>query len=306
MGREALDDLARRRRDREANSEFYQVVGHSASVRSRDLKVGDLIKVMKNQRVPADIMLLRTGDGTGEAFIRTDQLDGETDWKLKTALGVTQNVSNDGTLINQNLTLTAEPPMKDIHKLNATLVQHSIDSPQEYGVGIDNMMWANTVLASGPYSIGVVVYTGIETRQAQNTSKARIKFGLLEHEINTLSKVPSLSSKAYLDTMCAHARSQYTARCLAHPRMDMVYIYPSIPYSFFHDHSCEVSCSFVSHLIISLRVNLDLSKMTYAYQIERDKDVTGTIVRTSTIPEELGRIEYLFTDKTGTITKNGN
>jgi phospholipid-translocating ATPase len=45
--------------------------------------------------------------------------------------------------------------------------------------------------------------------------------------------------------------------------------------------------------------------MAYAYQIEHDKDVAGTVVRTSTIPEELGRIEYLFTDKTGTITKNG-
>jgi phospholipid-translocating ATPase len=56
---------------------------------------------------------------------------------------------------------------------------------------------------------------------------------------------------------------------------------------------------------ISLRVNLDLGKLAYAYQIEHDKDLPGTVVRTSTIPEELGRIEYLFTDKTGTITKNG-
>jgi len=50
---------------------------------------------------------------------------------------------------------------------------------------------------------------------------------------------------------------------------------------------------------------LDLGKLAYAYQMEHDNDVAGTVVRTSTIPEELGRIEYLFTDKTGTITKNG-
>lgn len=55
----------------------------------------------------------------------------------------------------------------------------------------------------------------------------------------------------------------------------------------------------------SLRVNLDLGKSAYAWQIEHDKDIAGTVVRTSTIPEELGRIEYLFTDKTGTITQNG-
>ncbi len=151
--------------------------------------MGDLIKIQKDQRVPADVMLLRTGDGTGEAFIRTDQLDGETDWKLRTALGVTQNISDDDALLNLDFSLTAEPPMREIHRFNGKLIQSSMDPPQEYGVGIDNMMWANTVLASGPYIVGVVIYTGIQTRQAQNTSKARVKFGLLEHEINNLSKV---------------------------------------------------------------------------------------------------------------------
>lgn len=50
---------------------------------------------------------------------------------------------------------------------------------------------------------------------------------------------------------------------------------------------------------------MDLGKSAYAWQIEHDKDIEGTVVRTSTIPEELGRIEYLFTDKTDTITQNG-
>lgn len=55
----------------------------------------------------------------------------------------------------------------------------------------------------------------------------------------------------------------------------------------------------------SLRVNLDMGKTVYGRQIEHDEEIQGTIVRTSTLPEELGRIEYLLTDKTGTLTKNG-
>lgn len=183
-----MDDLARRRQDMDANSEFYQVIGQMKPIRSRDLQVGDVVKVVKNQRIPADIVLLRTGDATGEAFIRTDQLDGETDWKLRTAIAVTQNMDDEDTLLARNITITAPSPSKDIHDFNGK-VTVNLNPPQEYGVNIDNTMWANTVLASGPYITGVIIYTGMETRQAQNTSKSRAKFGLLEHEINNLSKV---------------------------------------------------------------------------------------------------------------------
>ncbi len=60
-----------------------------------------------------------------------------------------------------------------------------------------------------------------------------------------------------------------------------------------------------SHSLNSLRVNLDMGKTVYAHQIQNDPEIPDTIVRTSTLPEELGRIEYLLSDKTGTLTQNG-
>jgi P-type E1-E2 ATPase len=90
------------------------------------------------------------------------------------------------------------------------------------------------------------------------------------------------------------------------PIPDLVFVYYShqvclvLLYVHRYERQFLISCH------KSLRVNLDMGKTVYGRQIEHDKEIQGTIVRTSTLPEELGRIEYLLTDKTGTLTKNGN
>jgi magnesium-transporting ATPase (P-type) len=55
---------------------------------------------------------------------------------------------------------------------------------------------------------------------------------------------------------------------------------------------------------ISLRVALDVAKLVYKLQMTSDSRMPGLQVRSSTLPEELGGIEYLLTDKTGTLTRN--
>ena len=115
MGKEAYDDYKRYCRDREANSQRYLVLDYASdgrssvsreeeylnssararSVPSSSLRVGDLVRLEKNQRVPADMVLLHTSDASGTCFIRTDQLDGETDWKLRVAVSECQKLSPD-------------------------------------------------------------------------------------------------------------------------------------------------------------------------------------------------------------------
>ena len=115
MGKEAFDDYKRHLRDREANSQRYLVLEHptshstpedtylnthanTRSVPSSSLRVGDLVLLEKNQRVPADLVLLRTSESSGTCFIRTDQLDGETDWKLRVAVPECQKL-DEGDLV---------------------------------------------------------------------------------------------------------------------------------------------------------------------------------------------------------------
>jgi phospholipid-translocating ATPase len=112
MGKEAYDDYSRYLRDREANSTRYLLVlpqslsEHDGSPRdqalstksipSSSIKVGSMILLEKNQRVPADMVLLSTSEEEGSCFVRTDQLDGETDWKLKIAVRETQKLGEGG------------------------------------------------------------------------------------------------------------------------------------------------------------------------------------------------------------------
>ena len=402
LGKEAYDDVIRRRRDAEANRELYTMlqlrapattargrkgkrgkpksgvylneveegridaigaeedrIGGSLAtvdevyVKSKDIKVGDVLKLKKNDRVPADVVILKsytsessavskglvanpetsqhellfeqkdnleseesdingqdtthksgstaTADdaGNGETFIRTDQLDGETDWKLRLASPLTQSLHPRDF---SRLTVVAGKPSRKVNEFLGrielgiaarkgkappdTQTQES-PKPASAPLSIDNTAWANTVLASNATILAVVIYTGSQTRQALSTSASRSKVGLLELEINNLTKILcalTLTLSGVLVGLQAYYKE-----------LNMEW-YTSV---------CRFLVLFSSIIPISLRVNLDVGKTVYAYFIHHDKDMPDAVVRTSTIPEDLGRIEYLLSDKTGTLTQNG-
>lgn len=58
---------------------------------AQNIAVGDIILVNANERLPADMICLFTTDKSGTAYIRTDQLDGETDWKVRRPINAIQN-----------------------------------------------------------------------------------------------------------------------------------------------------------------------------------------------------------------------
>lgn len=410
LGKEAIDDIGRRRRDTEANSEGYTVlqfgpyglgmpmrkrssnvakrfrrqgsaihsdrlsdireeeesaenggigvVVPSSTVRevikrARDLKVGDVLKLGKDQRVPADVVILQSysneaatvvveehdpisnvnpllvdttsesllkatdaiqagrestsadgstpladGNGAGEAFIRTDQLDGETDWKLRLGSPMTQSLDAAEFV---RLRVTAGQPDKRVNEFVGTIELRpreksgydTGDVDPDFTEGllaapltIDNTAWANTVLASNATTLAVIVYTGPQTRAALSTSASRSKTGLLEYEINSLTKILCALTLSLSIVLVALEGFEHTINNIWYVKiMRFLVLFSTI-------------------VPISLRVNLDMGKSVYSWFIQKDQGIAGAVVRTSTIPEELGRIEYLLSDKTGTLTQN--
>jgi phospholipid-translocating ATPase len=420
LGKEAWDDIERRKRDNEANSEGYTVLSFEKSGagdveryrakrklksngkktkrnsliapdrlsdiqeeeesvqsegcrptaaiseivrKARDLKVGDVLKLGKDQRLPADVVILKSypnesaalsspittispgaedllvdpisdppidqtaatitdtrestselgntpsadAGGVGETFIRTDQLDGETDWKLRLGSPLTQSLEASEFV---RLRIVAGKPDKKVNEFIGTVEllpkgstgydphvpkssapgheNETIGGANSAPLTIDNTAWANTVLASNATTLAVVIYTGRQTRSALSTSASRSKTGLLEYEINSLTKI-----------LCAlTATLSIVLVALEFARNDVV------EGGKWYIKIMKFLVLFSTIVPISLRVNLDMGKTVYSWFIQRDPGIKGAVVRTSTIPEELGRIEYLLSDKTGTLTQN--
>uniref|UniRef100_A0A8D2NCK6 ATPase phospholipid transporting 9A (putative) n=1 Tax=Zonotrichia albicollis TaxID=44394 RepID=A0A8D2NCK6_ZONAL len=232
MIREAAEELRCYMRDKEVNSQIYSklTARGTVKVKSSNIQVGDLIIVEKNQRVPADMIFLRTSEKNGSCFLRTDQLDGETDWKLRLPVTCTQRLPTASDLLQIRSYVYAEEPNIDIHN-----------------------------------------FVGTFTR-----------IGLFDLEVNCLTKI--LFGALVVVSLVMVALQHFAGRWYLQIIRFLLLFSNIIP--------------------ISLRVNLDMGKIVYSWVIRRDSKIPGTVVRSSTIPEQLGRISYLLTDKTGTLTQN--
>ncbi|KAG2383553.1 hypothetical protein C9374_004224 [Naegleria lovaniensis] len=284
--KEAYDDIKRWRRDIESNSQKFLRLSKNSTfetVPSSKIKVGDIIQIETDQRIPADCILLRTTEKSGASFIRTDQLDGETDQKLRHAIPTTQKLTSDFDLKRITACVFAEKPKKEIYDFIGNFTLYSPDGRVEVvePLSLENTLWANTVVATGTVT-ALVIYTGTETRSALNASEPRSKVGKLDRELNTLSKF--LFCLMFVVSVLMVALKQFQG-------LWYITIFRFV-------------LLFSSIIPISLRVNLDMGKTVYSFFIMKDKKIPGTIVRNSSIPEELGRINYLFSDKTGTLTQN--
>lgn len=283
MSKEAYDDLKRWSRDKDTNNQVYMIWNGKefSQTKSMYIREGNIIELKAGSRIPADCLLLWTSDVSNTVFIKTDQLDGETDWKLRNPVIMTQKViskSGPKALSKVSGYLKSEGPSDKMYDYVATWNDETGGGIQP--LGLEHTLWSSTVLCSA-HAIAMVVFIGPETRIRMNIKEGKTKTGRLDEELDLMTK--------YLFAI-----------------MILLSIFLYFSSGGFGNFFIEVTkytlltCSIIP---ISLRVNLDFSKIIFSSQINNDKEINA-VTRNSQIPEELGRIGYIFSDKTGTLTQN--
>eukprot|EP01138_Halocafeteria_seosinensis_P015010 gb/GECG01015322.1/.p1 GENE.gb/GECG01015322.1/~~gb/GECG01015322.1/.p1 ORF type:complete len:1320 (+),score=133.68 gb/GECG01015322.1/:1-3960(+) len=326
--RAAYDDYRRYKADEEVNSKPFEILqgGISTTVlQARDIRPGHLVIVKKNEQVPCDLVALKSRmteqDDKGVCYVQTANLDGETDLKPRYALHFTNTLSNR-QLTEMRCCIKCDPPNADVHKLNALLsLENNLEGELVSGGDVEmaaasgrrdsfpldsgNLIQQGTTLKDTEYVVGVAVYTGRETKLGQNTSLPPTKMGSVDAQINYHTAGLFVIQIVLVSMFGVIAASQ----------SDPWYITPESkeqgrPWYAFLIIPLRVLLLISMLIPISLRVTLDLAKSYYAYLITNDVHVydeasdVRAMVNNSDIIEDLGCIDTIFTDKTGTLTDN--
>ncbi|XP_038275520.1 probable phospholipid-transporting ATPase IM isoform X2 [Dermochelys coriacea] len=307
--KDATDDCFRHKSDNQVNNRQAEVLigGRLQNEKWMNVRPGDVIKLENNTFVAADVLLLSSSEPHGLCYIETAELDGETNLKVHQALPDTSELGADiRRLAEFDGVVVCEPPNNKLDTFTGVLFWKD----NRYSLNNEKMLLRGCVLRNTEWCFGMVIFAGPDTKLMQNSGRTKFKRTSIDRLMNTLV-LWIFGFLVCMGIILAVGNSIWEHQVGAHFRIYLYWneVVNSSVFSGF--------LTFWSYIIIlnsvvpiSLYVSVEVIRLGHSYFINWDRKMyypkkdTPAEVRTTTLNEELGQIEYIFSDKTGTITQN--
>ncbi|XP_024127954.1 probable phospholipid-transporting ATPase VD isoform X2 [Oryzias melastigma] len=269
----------------------------------KDVRVGDFVRLSCNEIIPADMLLLYSSDPRGVCYIETANLDGETNLKQRQMVSDLPMQDSEFSPENFHSRIECENPNNDLSRFRG-FIEHS--SGVRVGLHSSNLLLRSCTIRNTETVIGIVVYAGHETKAMMNNSGPRYKRSLLERRLNT----DILWCVFLLLVMCLIAAVGHGLwlKDLKDPIFQVDGETSPALAAFYVFWTMIIVLQVL--IPISLYVSIEIVKLGQIYFIHNDLDLyneeqdSRIQCRALNITEDLGQIQYVFSDKTGTLTEN--
>ncbi|MCL7023503.1 hypothetical protein MKW94_016229 [Papaver nudicaule] len=317
MAKEGVEDCRRRNQDVEANNRKVKSYGADHTFHEtkwKKLRVGDLVKIEKDEFFPADLLLLSSSYEDGICFVETMNLDGETNLKAKQSLGETSALSDEYSFKKFKALIKCEDPNENLYSFVGSLYYGG----KQYPLSPQQILLRDSKLRNTEYVYGVVVFTGHDTKVMQNATEPPSKRSKVERKMDkiiyilfsTLILISSIGSIFFGATTREDIEGGKIKRWYLRPDDTAVYFDPKRATLAAGLHFLTGLMLYGYLIPISLYVSIEVVKVLQSIFINQDQDMyheetdSPAHARTSNLNEELGQVDTILSDKTGTLTCN--